>query len=85
MRRTIGMTIRAARLHRGYSQRELALIIGTKRPYISKIENGRAMPDIESLIRIADGLNMEAWKLLRHALKQETQRLPSADIACATP
>lgn len=40
------------------SQKDLAIITGISQANISKIENGRYIPSIVILKRIADGLNM---------------------------
>lgn len=77
----IGKSIRSARLSKGISQSELALKIGRPRTYISKVECGQAMPAISSLQVLADGIGIESWRILRHALRYESRLIQSDDSA----
>lgn len=67
----IGRAIRAVRMHRNLTQSQVAHRMGTVRPYITKIETAVCQPSMESFIRIADALEIEPYKLLRFAMKQE--------------
>ena len=41
------------------SQRDLAIKTGIKQPMIARIENGDSVPRIDTLIRIANELNLK--------------------------
>jgi transcriptional regulator with XRE-family HTH domain len=63
---------------RNLSQRQLAGRMNVPRTYISKIENGKAMPTLTSLERLATALQVEISALLRDATsrhKEETSIL----------
>lgn len=49
-------TLREERLRAGLTQQELAERIGTKKAYISRIENGKADVQLSTLFRIFEGL-----------------------------
>lgn len=63
-RRAIGSRIRAERTRGGISQRELALMTGTSRSYLWKIETGAADVGIDVLIRIARALDVRVRDLI---------------------
>ena len=48
--------IQYLRKQKGYSQEELADRIGTKKTYISRLENGKADIQLSTLFRIFEGL-----------------------------
>jgi transcriptional regulator with XRE-family HTH domain len=50
---------------RHLSQRQLASRMQVPRTYISKIENGKAVPTLGSLERLADALQVELSQLVR--------------------
>lgn len=49
-------TLREERLRAGLTQQELANRIGTKKTYISRLENGKADVQLSTLFRIFEGL-----------------------------
>lgn len=57
--------VRDLRRVRNLSQRQLATRMGVPRTYISKIENGKAMPTLSSLERLAKALQVDISALLR--------------------
>ncbi|MBM6778916.1 helix-turn-helix transcriptional regulator [Collinsella tanakaei] len=63
-KRALGSHIQAARSERGISQRQLALMTGTSRSYLWKIEIGAADVGIDVLIRIARALDMPVRELI---------------------
>ena len=59
--------VRDLRHVRNLSQRQLAARMNVPRTYISKIENGKAMPTLSSLDRLARALEVDISALLRDA------------------
>lgn len=76
----IGAAIRKARLAAGYSQDDLAYLVGMYRVYISRLENGRAVPRIEQVMRIATALGIETWQIIRDAEDTVTVPLPVSSV-----
>jgi transcriptional regulator with XRE-family HTH domain len=63
----VATAVRDLRHVRSLSQRQLAARMGVPRTYISKIENGKAMPTLGSLDRLAKALKVDISALLRDA------------------
>ena len=63
-KRAIGSQIRAERDAHGISQRQLALMTGTSRSYLWKIETGTADIGIDILIKIAQALDVQVRDLI---------------------
>lgn len=63
----VARTVREVRRSRNLSQRQLAGRMQVPRTYISKIENGKAMPTLSSLERLAAALEIDICALLRDA------------------
>ncbi|MDE3104278.1 MAG: helix-turn-helix transcriptional regulator [Acidobacteriota bacterium] len=63
----VATAVRDLRRVRNLSQRQLAARMNVPRTYISKIENGKAMPTLSSLDRLAKALQVEISALLRDA------------------
>jgi transcriptional regulator with XRE-family HTH domain len=63
----VAEAVRDLRHVRNLSQRQLAARMGVPRTYISKIENGKAMPTLSSLDRLARALKVDIASLLRDA------------------
>ena len=63
----VAAAVRDLRNVRNLSQRQLAARMGVPRTYISKIENGKAMPTLSSLDRLARALEVDISALLRDA------------------
>ena len=66
----VATAVRDLRRVRNLSQRQLAGRMGVPRTYISKIENGKAMPTLSSLDRLARALQVDISALLRDAPKR---------------
>jgi transcriptional regulator with XRE-family HTH domain len=64
VRADIGTRIRAERKAKGLSQADLERRCGLARCRISWLEHGRAVPTIKTLYRIADALEIPAYRLL---------------------
>ena len=63
----VATAVRDLRHVRNLSQRQLAARMNVPRTYISKIENGKAMPTLSSLDRLANALQVNISVLLRDA------------------
>ena len=61
---SLGSRIVAERTRCGISQRQLALMTGTSRSYLWKIETGAADVGIDVLIRIAGALDVRVQDLV---------------------
>ncbi|MDO4289731.1 MAG: helix-turn-helix transcriptional regulator [Eggerthellaceae bacterium] len=61
---SLGANIRVAREQQGISQRRFALMTGTSRSYLWKIESGNADVGIEVLCRIAHALDVDVKDLI---------------------
>jgi UDP-N-acetylglucosamine 1-carboxyvinyltransferase len=59
----IGKLIRDARKHRGYTQTELAEVLGTSQSAVNRIERGHQNLSLEMLARIGDALDSEIVSL----------------------
>jgi len=69
----VARAVREARHERGLSQRQLAGRMQVPRTYISKIENGKAMPTLSSLARLAAALEMDICNLVRDARSRRSE------------
>lgn len=52
----LGERLKAERLKAGFTQEQLAERIGTRKSYISRVENGRADIQVSTLFKIFNGL-----------------------------
>jgi transcriptional regulator with XRE-family HTH domain len=68
--------VREIRRARHMSQRQLAGRMQVPRTYISKIENGKAIPTLSSLDRLADALGVDVRQLVR-----DTRSLRDDEVA----
>jgi transcriptional regulator with XRE-family HTH domain len=57
--------MRRLRAERGLSQEALAHECGINRTYLSGVERSECNVSIDNVARIARGLKVDAWKLLR--------------------
>lgn len=68
--------VREIRRSRHLSQRQLAGRMQVPRTYISKIENGKAIPTLGSLERLAEALDVDVCQLVR-----DTRSRRDAEVA----
>ena len=84
--------VREIRRSRHLSQRQLAGRMQVPRTYISKIENGKAIPTLGSLERLAAALEVDMCHLVRDARSRREEEVAAiladpflAEIAAALP
>lgn len=58
VRKAFGRRVRALRLERSYSLRRFALVIGIDKSFLVDIEYGRKAPTLDTIERIAGGLDV---------------------------
>lgn len=63
-KKNLGMAIKAARERQGISQRQFAMMTGTSRSYLWKIESGSADIGIDILCKIARALDVKVSDLI---------------------
>jgi transcriptional regulator with XRE-family HTH domain len=78
----VARAVREARKERSLSQRQLAGRMQVPRTYISKIENGKAVPTLSSLQRLAQALELGICDLLRDG---QSRRAREAAAVLADP
>lgn len=62
---SFGAAMRRLRIERGLSQEELAEKMDmTSNAHISRLENGKKLPSLEMVFRLADALDIKASKLI---------------------
>jgi transcriptional regulator with XRE-family HTH domain len=61
----LGSRIRALRRERGWTQVEMAEMLGVDRSYLSEIETGKKDPSLRVLKTIADGFKLSLSQLVR--------------------
>jgi transcriptional regulator with XRE-family HTH domain len=88
----VATQVREIRKARHLSQRQLAGRMQVPRTYISKIENGKAIPTLGSLERLADALEVDISQLVRDARSRREEEITAiladpflAEIAAALP
>ena len=59
-----GEVVRELRSERGESQEMVAWRIGLNRPFLSELENGKKLPSLETIFRLADALSAEPEDLV---------------------
>ena len=84
--------VRDIRRARHLSQRQLASRMMVPRTYISKIENGKAIPTLGSLERLAKALEVDVCQLVRDTRSRRAEEVTAilvdpflAEIAAALP
>jgi transcriptional regulator with XRE-family HTH domain len=73
----VAAQVKEIRKARHLSQRQLAGRMQVPRTYISKIENGKAMPTLSSLARLAAALEIDICHLLRDARSRRHEETAS--------
>ena len=88
----VAAQVKEIRRARHLSQRQLASRMQVPRTYISKIENGKAIPTLGSLERLAEALEVDVSALLRDARSRREEEVAAiladpflAEIATLLP
>lgn len=63
--KAVGVVIRRLRLKRSVSQEVISGLAGIARTHLTMIENGSKQPNLETLWKIAQALDMPASELIR--------------------
>ena len=63
-RRALGCAIKLRRESQGLSQERLAMMVGSSKSHIWRIETGRVGVGLDDLVRIDDALDIEVRQLL---------------------
>ncbi|HIW76019.1 MAG TPA: helix-turn-helix domain-containing protein [Candidatus Gordonibacter avicola] len=64
IKKDFGTRVRALREQTGLSTKKFALMVGLSKPYIIQIEHGNRNISLDTIERIAAGLNMTPSELL---------------------
>lgn len=67
LRARLGRAVRRLRTARGHSQEAFADAIRAHRTYVGSVERGEVNLSLDNLERIASGLGLAPWQLLREA------------------
>jgi transcriptional regulator with XRE-family HTH domain len=65
LRDVLAKNMRRLRAERGLSQEALAHESGINRTYLSGVERSERNVSVDNIARIAKGLEVEAWRLLK--------------------
>ena len=65
LQKRFGDILRRLRVERKLSQEDLAFHSGLSRTYIAYLESGKYKPTLESLIKLAQGLEMKPSEIIR--------------------
>jgi transcriptional regulator with XRE-family HTH domain len=65
--RALGRVFRATRKEQGYTQESFALKAGIDRSYYGALERGEHNATIETIMEVARGLGVPAWRLWERA------------------
>jgi len=70
-----GLTIKTARLRKGYSQQQLATILGTSQPHIASIERGQKEIYLSTAVKLCEVLGVSLEDLPAMIRQQELLNL----------
>lgn len=68
----VGVAVRSLRKERKFTQQRLAILMGTGRSYISKLESGRVVPSLQTLDRATSAFGIDLAELFLR-LRRQTQ------------
>lgn len=76
----VGSRIKAARESKGLTQEQLAKIVSLSPMHVSVLERGYKTPKLETLVLIANALNVSADYLLSDVISNTCKTVPSAFV-----
>ena len=71
----IGRRIKEARQAKGLSQEALSEKIGMSAKYLSSVERGKENPTLDTLVKLADALEIETSELFNYQHKKSPEEL----------
>ena len=74
--KAIGKTLRSVRRGRGYTQEALAERANIGGNFLGKIERGQSVPSLETLVNLANALDVSADVLLQPVLRCTARKAP---------
>jgi transcriptional regulator with XRE-family HTH domain len=77
--KAFGLAMRAARRRRKMSQMNLHVTTGLDRTFISDLERGIQCPSLVTIFRIAKGLKLDGWTLIKDTQESKLFAWPSAE------
>lgn len=78
MRHAFGKRIRCMRQRRGISLRGFALMIGIDKGFLVDIEHGRKSPTLDTIEKIASGLDVKTSELF-NGIEDEFEQAPKTE------
>jgi transcriptional regulator with XRE-family HTH domain len=81
LRTRLGHAVRRLRTDAGYSQEAFADAIRVHRTYVGSVERGEVNLSLDNIERIAAGLGLAPWELLREADGELGAEVPGAGPA----
>lgn len=79
IRKEVGLRIRTMRISRDMTQQDVGTAIGKKEATVSMYENGKRMPDIETIDALADVFNVPRSAILPPDTSVYTPQTPEAE------
>ena len=77
--------IKRYRNQAGLSQQQLADSIGVSKGFISALEAGRSVPNLDMLVQLADALNVPAGTLVNRMVEEAMKSMRQASVQNNTP
>jgi transcriptional regulator with XRE-family HTH domain len=75
--KAFGRAMRVARTKRKMSQMDLHVATGLDRTFISDLERGIQCPSLITVFRVAEGLEMDGWTLVKDTQESRLFEWPS--------
>lgn len=63
-------SLKTLRLSKGISQKQLAELIGSRQPYIARLESGTGNPTMDTVMRIAKALGDNPLKIFETIMRE---------------
>jgi len=79
---SLGEALRTRRKGRGYTLNQLADLCGLSQPFLSQLENGKAMPSLVALHQVAAALGSSAQELLQPSTSTSVSLVRGDSVQC---